>query len=118
MRLGVDTFTLTSTAPTGPLTLDAAKAAVATCASLGKAAHDMSAILLAGGADAGTIISQVSTRRMARAACAVAGLRMGALSPSPTLAPLDAQLAEGAAGWNSLPDTSGPAPAMPSAPLP
>lgn len=113
MRADVGTFTLSTTGATQPLSLEGARAALTACSSLGKAAHDLSAVLLAGGADAGTVMSQVSTRRMARAACAVAGLRLGALPPSPALKPLNSELAEGNAGWNSLPETPTPPPAPP-----
>ena len=114
LRADVGTFTLSSSGGTQPLTLDGARAAVAACSQLGKSAHDLSALLLAGGADAGTVMSQVSTRRLARAACAVAELRLGSLPPSTVLTPLSAQLNEGMAGWNSLPET----PTSPSAPPP
>jgi hypothetical protein len=93
-------------------TLDGARGALARCSALGKAAHDLSATLLAGGADAGTVTAQVSTRRQAKAACAVAGLRLAALSPRPgpdALSPLEKALADGNAGWNTLP-TPPPAP--------
>jgi hypothetical protein len=114
VRADVDTFTLSSSGGTQPLSLDGARAAVAACSSLGKTAHDLSALLLAGGADAGTVMSQVSTRRLARAACAVAALRLGSLPPSTVLTPLSAQLTEGMSGWNSLPEP----PTSPSAPPP
>jgi hypothetical protein len=106
MRADPGTFTLSSSGGTPPLSLDGARAAVAACSSLGKSAHDLSAMLLAGGADAGTVMSQVSTRRLARAACAVAGLRLGALPQSNVLTPLGTQLNEGMSGWNSLPEAS------------
>ncbi len=114
MRADVDTFTLSSSGGPQPLSLDGARAAVAACSSLGKSAHGLSALLLAGGADAGTVMSQVSTRRLARAACAVAGLRLGSLPQSTVLTPLGAQLTEGMAGWNRLPEM----PTSPSAPPP
>jgi hypothetical protein len=115
-RADPGTFVISGAGPTGsqPLTADGARAAVATCSSLGKSAHDLSAALLAGGADGGTVIAQVATRRLARAACAVAGLRLGAVPPtaanSVAIAPLSAQLTEGMAGWNSLPEGPGSPP--------
>ena len=103
---------------TGSSTLAGARGAVARCEVLGKAAHDLSAVLLAGGADAATVTTQVSTRRQAKAACAVAALRLAALpaggtpagDAAPPLAPLERDLAEGNAGWSTLP------PAPPSGP--
>jgi hypothetical protein len=80
-----------------------ARAAVARCASLGKDAHDLSATIMAGGADASTIIQQVSTRRLARAACAVASLRLELLPQSDASADLAKTLADGKAGWSTLP---------------
>jgi hypothetical protein len=114
LRADPGAFVLASTpsAPP-PLSLEGARAAVTACATLGQSAHDLTSQLMAGGADAGTVMAQVSTRRLARAACAVAGLRLGALPATPTLAaqlaPLSAQLAAGSAGWNSVPE----APASP-----
>ncbi len=105
-------FVITGTGPTGShaLTEDGARPAVAACGALGKSAHDLSAQLLAGGADAGTVLAQVTTRRLARAACAVAALRLGALPSTATTASLGIQLAEGNSGWNTLPDAPAPPP--------
>jgi len=115
VRADPGTFVVTGTGPSGtrPLTEDGARQAVTACSTLGKSAHDLSAQLLAGGADAGTVLAQVTTRRLARAACAVAGLRLGALpatATTPTTASLGIQLNEGAAGWNTLPDAPAPPP--------
>ena len=58
-----------------------ARLAVGRCTTLATSAHDLAALLMSpgGGADAGTIAAQVTTRRLARAACAVATLRVRAL---------------------------------------
>ncbi len=111
VRADPGTFVITGTGPSGtrPLTEDGARTAVSACGTLGKSAHDLSAQLLAGGADAGTVLAQVTTRRLARAACAVGSLRLGALPPTATTASLGVQLNEGTAGWSTLPD----APAAP-----
>jgi len=111
LRADPGTFVITGTGATGthPLTEDGARPALAACGALGKSAHDLSGQLLAGGADAGTVLAQVTTRRLARAACAVGGLRLGTLPPTATTASLGILLAEGNAGWNTLPDApSGP----------
>ncbi len=106
LRADPGTFVITGTGATGthPLTEDGARPAVAACNALGKSAHDLSAQLLAGGADAGTVLAQVTTRRLARAACAVGGLRLGALPATANTASLGTQLNEGTAGWNTLPE--------------
>jgi len=68
-------------------------------------------------ADAGTIASQVATRRLARAACAVAGLRVTALPPSEDAGALFRPLADANAAWNGIPAPP-PPPASSSAPSP
>jgi hypothetical protein len=102
-------FVLAGTGATGarPLSEDGARAAAQACSTLGKSAHDLGAILLAGGADAGTVLAQVTTRRLARAACAVAALRLGALpttASTASTASIGTLLTEGNAGWSTLPD--------------
>ncbi len=101
--------------------VDGARAAVGRCSALAQQAHDLSAILLAGGADAGTIITQVSTRRLARAACAVAGLRLHALpasSPESVTSELARTFAAASAAWSTLPAAPAPAGPTPSPPPP
>jgi hypothetical protein len=83
IRAGVDTFSLFNAGGAAALTLSGARAALGTCAAL-----------------AG------STRSRGRAACAVAGLRLGYLPPSSATASLNDQLTQGVALWNSLPDPS------------
>jgi hypothetical protein len=85
-----------------PDTLDAAHAAVEKCSSLGKIAHDLTSTLMAGGADAAVITQQVTTRRLARAACDVAGLRIGALPPSEATLGLGKSLAEANTAWTTI----------------
>jgi hypothetical protein len=97
---------LTFGAASPPASVDTARAAVTQCEALGKEAHDLGAVVMAGGADAGTIAVQVGTRRLARAACAVAALRTGALpasTPADTLAPLNKGLTEASAAWSTVP---------------
>jgi hypothetical protein len=69
---------LVALASTGGRTpLDAARSAVETCTSIGTSARDLASALLGGDAAVGpTAVRQVTTRRLARAACAVAALRL------------------------------------------
>jgi hypothetical protein len=69
---------LVALASTGGRTpLDAARSAVDTCTSIGTSARDLASALLGGDAAVGpTAVRQVTTRRLARAACAVAALRL------------------------------------------
>jgi hypothetical protein len=83
-------------------TLDAARAALDKCSSLAKIAKDLTSILMAGGADAAVITQQVTTRRLARAACDVAGLRIGALPPSEATLGLGKSLAEANTAWTTI----------------
>jgi hypothetical protein len=94
----------TSLSPTAgtPDTLDAARAALDKCSSLAKTAKDLTSTLMAGGADAAVITQQVTTRRLARAACDVAGLRIGALPPSEATLGLGKSLAEANTAWTTI----------------
>ncbi len=83
VHAGVDTFTLTSATHRTLLTLDGARAALATCTTLSG-----------------------SSRSRGRAACAVAGLRLDYLPPSSETASLNAPLAQAMARWNALPNPS------------
>jgi hypothetical protein len=83
--------------------VDGAKLAVDRCNTLATSAHGLAVqVLMPGGADAGTIAAQVTTRRLARAACAVASLRVGAL-PEGEAAPLRRPLADAVAAWSNVP---------------
>jgi hypothetical protein len=83
VHAGVDTFTITSVTHRSPLTLDGARAALATCTDLCG-----------------------SSRSRARAACAVAELRLDYLPPSSATASLNDPLKQAMARWNALPDPS------------
>jgi len=107
LRVDGGALVLSPTA-TPVVAVDAARAAVGRCVALGKDAHDLTTALMAGGADASTVMQQVTTRRVARAACAVAGLRVEALPPSDAATALIKPLAEGNAGWNALPSPPPP----------
>ena len=83
---------------------DSVSAAVGRCASLAASARSLAADVIAPGgpADAGTITRQVTTRRIARAACAVATLRVSALPPADA-APLLRPVADANSAWSGLP---------------
>lgn len=100
-RIENASVSLSSTAGT-PDTVDAAHAALAKCSSLAKIAHDLTSTLMAGGADAAVVTQQVTSRRLARAACDVAGLRIGALPPSEASLGLGKSLAEANAAWTTI----------------
>jgi hypothetical protein len=53
--------------------------------------------------DASAAAEQVIARRQARAACAVAALRVGALAEAPARDALAAKLVESVAAWTALP---------------
>ncbi len=76
---------------------DAARMIADRCTSLTKRARDLAGELISGPADTdgGTAKEQVKTRRIARAACSVAALRVAALSPSPARDTLSAALNAG-----------------------
>jgi hypothetical protein len=82
---------------------EAVSAAVDRCAGLASSARALAAEVMApGGADAGTIHEQVTTRRLARAACAVASLRVNALPPADA-APFQQPVADAHSAWSGLP---------------
>jgi hypothetical protein len=88
----------------------AARAIVDRCTALSKRSQDLAATLLAGSAaaDGSTAKEQMRTRRQARAACAVAALRVDTLPPSAPKGAMSAQL-EGASGaWAAAPAASSP----------
>jgi hypothetical protein len=84
--------------------VDAARLAVDRCTTLAATSRELAKVVLSpeGSADAATIATQVTTRRLARAACAIASLRVFAL-PRADAAPLVHPLAEANATWNALP---------------
>jgi hypothetical protein len=86
---------------------DSASAAVTRCALLASSARALAAQVMVpgGGADGGTIMRQVTMRRLARAACAVATLRVTALPPAEA-APLLRPVAEAHTAWSGMPVSS------------
>lgn len=101
VRLENASASLTPTAGM-PDTLDSARAALGKCSSLAKIARDLTSTLMAGGADAAVITEQVTTRRLARAACDVAGLRIAALPPSEGTMALGRSLTEANTAWTTI----------------
>jgi hypothetical protein len=100
-RLGAGRATLAGTR--GEDGAAGARMALGRCTTLATSAHTLAAQVMApGGADAGTIAAQVTTRRLARAACAVASLRVRALPPADA-APLTRPLADSNAAWSGVP---------------
>ncbi len=65
---------------------DAARSAIDRCTALTRRARELAGKLISEPADAdgGTAKEQLRTRRLARAACAVAAMRVAALAPSPS----------------------------------
>jgi hypothetical protein len=82
---------------------DGARAALDRCKTLAASARTLTAAVMApdGGADGGTIAAQVTARRLARGACAVASLRVHAL-PETDAAPLLRALADANASWSGV----------------
>jgi hypothetical protein len=84
----------------------AARASVDRCAALADRSHELAQLLMApsvGLPDASAAADQVIARRQARAACAVAALRVDALAEAPAKDALAAKLAESVAAWTALP---------------
>ncbi len=87
------------------------RASLERCVSLARRAQELAAGLLSavgGSPDAGAVAEQVTTRRLARAACAVAKLRLedahgGAGGASADWAAPLAEVAEAEAAWRTLP---------------
>jgi hypothetical protein len=73
------------------------------CVTLSASARTLAAQVMApGGANAASVTQQVTTRRLARAACAVATLRVNAVPPADA-APLLRPLADANNAWSGLP---------------
>jgi hypothetical protein len=112
LRMGEGEVTLSGTArpPT-----QAARASVDRCAGLAQRARELAAALFAGSgnADGSTAKEQMRTRRQARAACAVAALRVNTLPPSagagPDVREMSARLDHASAAW-AAPPAAGPRP--------
>ena len=83
--------------------VDGAERALAKCSTLANTAKEEASAVLRGGADASTVAAQVSTRRLAHAACAVASVRVGSLPDSDKKTALAASLRAADAAYEGLP---------------
>jgi hypothetical protein len=81
----------------------AAEAAQTRCGTLALEAEDLATLVLRAEAGASQIRSQVSTRRLAHAACAVASVRVDALPDTDAKASLLSSLRVDYAAYESLP---------------
>jgi hypothetical protein len=81
----------------------AAERALTKCSTLAQTSRDQAALVLRGGADASFITNQVTTRRLAHAACSVASVRVWALPESPAKATLVTSLRAAGAAYAGLP---------------
>jgi hypothetical protein len=101
-RIGEAVVKLTSSAPQSALR--AAGSAVDSCVAIGTSARDLArALLTSDGAAGATAARQVTTRRLARAACAVAALRVAELPSLDAKASLSASLNAAQDLWRTLP---------------
>jgi hypothetical protein len=102
LRMGEGEVTLSGPARAP---VEAARAAVDRCAGLAQRAEQLAVELFAGTAstDGSTAKQQVRTRRLARAACAVAALRVDTLPPSAPKGEMSARLDRASAAWASPP---------------
>jgi hypothetical protein len=85
-------------APASTAPREIASAAIRQCDTLTRRARELAALLFQGpgASDAGTAKDQVRTRRLARAACSVAALRVDGLPPSEAKEEMSARLKGGA----------------------
>jgi hypothetical protein len=100
LRMGEGEVTLS-----GPTV--AARTTVDRCAALAKRSGELAATLLAG-ADGSTAKEQMRTRRLARAACAVASLHVDTLPPSALRGEMSARLESASAAFAPPPAASAP----------
>ena len=89
--------------PPDAATAAGAKSAVLVCARMGKSARELAESVLAGDADGTAAHNQVTARRLARAACAIAALRVELLPPHDDKASLASSLADADALWRTPP---------------
>jgi hypothetical protein len=103
-RVAESPVTIEPVAPLAPL--PGARAAVERCAALADRSHELATVLMApsvGLPDASTAAEEVVAHRLARAACAVASLRIGTLPEAPAKDALAAKLNDAVAVWAALP---------------
>jgi len=98
--------TLTFEASAAPSATARARAAVEQCTTLADRSRDLGAMLMApsvGLPEASAITEQVNGRRLARAACAVASLRVATLPPAASRDALEASLGDAVTAWTAVP---------------
>jgi hypothetical protein len=103
-RVAEGSVTIEPVAPVAPLA--GARTAVEQCAALADRSHELATVLMApsvGLPDASTAAEEVVAHRVARAACAVASLRVGTLPEAPPKDALAAKLNDALAVWATLP---------------
>ncbi|HXN31036.1 MAG TPA: hypothetical protein VN894_04210 [Polyangiaceae bacterium] len=93
--------TLTLTTPGSPP--DGARAAIDVCRALGESTRELAKALVGVDADGTTAAAQVRTRRLGRAACAVAAVRVDTVLKSAGKEKLAASLKEADGLWRSPP---------------
>ncbi|MDP9003148.1 MAG: hypothetical protein M3O46_23910 [Myxococcota bacterium] len=101
VRLSGGSAGLTQNATRTPL--EAARWAVDACAGLGSSARALASALFAGDASPTMAMEQVTTRRLARAACTVGALRLDLIAPSEAKESVLASLRAANEDWRTLP---------------
>jgi hypothetical protein len=101
VRVSAGSATLTRTPRPAPP--EGARAAIDACRTAGNSAHDLANALVSGDADGRTAAAQVKARRLARAACAVAAIRVDALYGVGNKENLSESLKDADSLWRSLP---------------
>lgn len=101
VRLSAGSTGLTQSASSAPL--DAARSAAGACAVFGSSARSLASTLFGGDASSAIVVQQVTTRRLARAACMVATLRLDLVPPSEAKESVVAALNAANEDWRTLP---------------
>jgi hypothetical protein len=101
IRMSGAAATLSSVGGRSPL--DSARSAIDGCRALASSAYGLAGALLGVDADGKTAVAQVTARRLARAACAVASIRVDTLANRTGKEALSASLKEADGLWRSLP---------------
>jgi hypothetical protein len=118
-RIGEGAVRIASSAVATPM--DAARSALGPCTTIARRSEELTRVLLtrrlgdgAAQGDAETLVTeQVSTRELARAACAVAAVRVRALAASDGRADLEQALGAANDVWTALPSAPPSPPARP-----
>jgi hypothetical protein len=100
-RVSGAALAIASASPRSPH--DGARLAIEACRAQGRSAHDLANALVGADADGATAAAQVRARRLARAACAVAAVRVDVLPESAGKETLSASLKKADELWRSVP---------------